>query len=832
LNKYSKRAIPILIIAVLILTLLPVIPVSAITASHAPGSGIYGDEITVSGSGVTAGATVNIYWDLVQSWNGSMGLIKTGTALPAGTYSIDFEIPEAVNGVHYIWVKDTETGETANSGPITVNAAIELDPERGLEKDTVDITGYGFAKEEDIDMVIFDFGGADEVVESTSPATPETDEVGSWTASIAINDKTPDWTYGAYTVFANDTTAISATATFTIGASITLDKDDGPSGTIVRINGRGFMDATLQDITLGGPGSGNYTLPTKTDTIGDISVSGGKFTADVVILNMSSTGDYWINCSDTMVWANEDFELTGNPYIEIDPGYGAPLESISISGGNFTQIAGKDVELVLGGTPVGTLTTLSDGSFSGTFSVPAIAYGVHEMLANDSYTVMGTKNFRVGVMVVVPVPTSGPSGKYTTLTGTGFEIGGPYNFTIGDLDTVYEGTADGSGVISHVFYAPTLDPGTYTINVMDINTEIEIQSTWTCTHRTMLTADPVEGPNKYNVTLEGNYFAQDAANTLDEGWLYNSTYELDLTTLGVLEFSADFNSTGFFEGWLVIPDEDDLGLGDYTLNISDTNGMWVEIPFSVVEERIAISTRQTEYAVGDTLFFVIKNDFFYADSYVKIWDPDGELYWMTDLFGAADWLKVEGVYTVPFYSQTAGGNPLTFTSASPLGTWTWTFYKDGDTELASDQFTLGKSVSSVLQGQMESLTDDFATLEGTVGTLSDNVDAISGQVGTLSQQVSAAVDAANQAVNAANAASNAVQDLTDTVSDIAQTANSAKTAADSAKSSADAAKTAAEDAKTASGGLTTLVYGAIGASLIAALAAIVSLMQISRRIAG
>jgi len=36
----------------------------------------------------------------------------------------------------------------------------------------------------------------------------------------------------------------------------------------------------------------------------------------------------------------------------------------------------------------------------------------------------------------------------------------------------------------------------------------------------------------------------------------------------------------------------------------------------------------------------------------------------------------------------------------------------------------------------------------------------------------------------------------------------------------------------AANGLTTLVYGAIGASLVAALAAIVSLMQISRRIAG
>ena len=39
-----------------------------------------------------------------------------------------------------------------------------------------------------------------------------------------------------------------------------------------------------------------------------------------------------------------------------------------------------------------------------------------------------------------------------------------------------------------------------------------------------------------------------------------------------------------------------------------------------------------------------------------------------------------------------------------------------------------------------------------------------------------------------------------------------------------------EEIRETTDGLTTLVYGAIGASLIAALAAIVSLMQISRRI--
>ena len=78
----------------------------------------------------------------------------------------------------------------------------------------------------------------------------------------------------------------------------------------------------------------------------------------------------------------------------------------------------------------------------------------------------------------------------------------------------------------------------------------------------------------------------------------------------------------------------------------------------------------------------------------------------------------------------------------------------------------------------------------------------------------------------------AAEDLSDTVSGIADTASDAKDAADNAKSAADAAKTSADEAKTVTSGLTTLVYGAIGASLVAALAAIVSLMQISRRIAG
>lgn len=96
MKKIGKKAISILLVATFLLSIIPAITVSAITAvTHTPGSGVYGDEVTVTGSGVTAGATVNVYWDLVMAWNGSMGLIKTGTAAPAGTFSITFDVPEA-----------------------------------------------------------------------------------------------------------------------------------------------------------------------------------------------------------------------------------------------------------------------------------------------------------------------------------------------------------------------------------------------------------------------------------------------------------------------------------------------------------------------------------------------------------------------------------------------------------------------------------------------------------------------------------------------------------------------------------------------------------------
>jgi hypothetical protein len=94
----------------------------------------------------------------------------------------------------------------------------------------------------------------------------------------------------------------------------------------------------------------------------------------------------------------------------------------------------------------------------------------------------------------------------------------------------------------------------------------------------------------------------------------------------------------------------------------------------------------------------------------------------------------------------------------------------------------------------------------------------------------ASTDAKAAGVDAKAATAAATQASTDAKA-ATTAATVAGTKADAAKTAADGAKAAADNAAAAANGLTTLVYAAIGASLIAALAAIVALMQISRKIA-
>ncbi|RLI19148.1 hypothetical protein DRO49_01085 [Candidatus Bathyarchaeota archaeon] len=829
MSKAMERAALVLIVIAVALFAFP-IPMAHATIEitsledkegNPKTTGVKGDVVVVKGGGVTAGVTVELYWDAVKSWDGEKGLLNSTEAKADGTFEVWFTVPEAVNGAHYLWVKDTATGETYGGAAVanslfTVEAVIELSPSSGLPGDEVTITGYGFSGEKDI--VTITFGG---VNLATDPATPKTDELGTWSATFEV----PSMAYGDYVVYAEDEEGISAQETFTIGASITLTPESGPVGVVVEVRGRGFtanaaIDPTDPDSYVelwraGAEVEDCYVIDAPIDINAD-----GEFRMEIVIPNAPAVDDdYEIRVADTEgVSASADFEVLGLAAIEVEPGYGVQGASINIHGYNFTQIKNTEVELYLDGTYVDTLKTDENGEFVDTFTVPAVASGIYTLEARQvDYHISATEDFRVGLMIIILSPNEGPTGTRVTLTGAGFTPNEDWNATFDGTVIEDAGVVDGAGQISKVFYIPTVDPGTYTVTALDIDSGIKVEATFTVTEKTHVELDPAAAPNGYNVTIKGWHFA-DEVTTLTFV-LYNET---DEWTLDVMQGSpgvpAETNDDGNFTAWWIVPDADVLGLGEYTLNVTDGEDLFAQATFTIVEETKEISPRKTEYNIGDTIAFNIKSSFKQVNSYIKIYDPEGNLFWKTDPFKDENWLKVDLYYTVPYYSQVAGGNPMILPPDAPTGTWSWTWYEaDGD-EIASGTFTVIPAVEVLLEERIASVEESVQSLSEDVAGLSEDIAGVKSDIAALKSDVAAAASAAKDAKEAASAAQEAV-------AQIADTANAAKAAAEEAKA-------AAEEAKTAASGLTPLIYGAIGVSLIAALAAIVSLIQISRRIAG
>jgi uncharacterized protein YoxC len=879
----KKRAIPLLIVTLMMLAMVPLVPVHATidVLTVSADTGVYDETVIITGEGLTAGEEVEVGWDSVKAWDGEKGILNSTEADSSGSFEIWFDVPEALYGEHYIWLitefDEKWGGATEPLSDFWVDPMIEFSKDSGLPGDEITVNGYGFDEEEEIVYMVI-YGYVDTNL-TLSPSTPETNEVGSWEADWEVPEEWADDTelgpsdYGVYTIEAFSEYPLSDTETFTIGAALDLSVEEGPVGTVVEVSGRGFTeDATIEqgDVTLDGMECQVIT----DDTVN----SRGQFNIEIVIPSVvddpDDIDDFDLVITETGgvgLSGSASFELTGVAEIEVDPEFGVQGSSISISGWNFTQISGEDVNLYLTGGGLSAdvyitdFETNRDGEFEGTFTVPAYSSELYTLMAEwEEENIYAEISFRIGMMIVIPSPNSGPCGTLVTLTGTGFTELGEWNATLGDI-LVFEGEVDDESNLegetsgtSPQFYVPTLDPGTYTLAVLDIDTDITVNAEFTVTDKTAITTDPVVAPNGFNVTINGMYWAE--AEDEDEGWdieflLYNVTEdgevdeEWDDLELDPMDVETD--EDGEFEVVWTVPSSDDISIGEYHLNATDEeNNLYAHMMFSIVPKTVNIEPRKDAFANGETVAFNILVSFPFKDSYIEIYDPDGELYWQTDDFVEDAWIKVGTVNVVPYYQQVAGGNPMTLMDA-PLGTWSWTWVDaypedEDEDEIDSGVFTVTEAPEDILATQIAELGlnldglmqdfvglgEDLTGLQGDVSSLSGDLATLAGSVSSLASDVSSLSGEVANAIQAANTASGKVDDLAETVADIAEVASNAATAAQNAAQAATAAQTAAEQTGQQTSGLTTLVYGAIGAALVAALAAIVSLMQISRRIAG
>jgi hypothetical protein len=817
----SKKAITLLVLATLLLSLTPLVMTNAIDIDSVldedyniiVGSVYYGDIIIVQGSGATPGRNVNVYWDSIDDWDAETGsgLLNSTKAEGNGDYEVWLEVPEALNGAHYISVENVRNGETDTwTTAIDVGASLKLSPSSGLIGDEVTITGRGFGDEVEIDTVQFNV-----TTVTTSPGTPETNELGTWTATFDV----PSYTYwDDHIVYAEDEDGNSATKSFKIGASITLNKVEGPAGTVVRISGRGFTaDAEIAP-------SGSITFNGVDCLWLDDSVvvrdnQDRTFTIDVVIPDTTPLDEYPIIVSEGVggagLDAEADFEILGHPEIEVSPEYGPVGSTVTVRGYNFTQISGEEVILELNGLGDKEVETDGDGTFEATFRIPGAA-GTSVLSATQAdYNIDATTNFRVGFITVVLSPNSGPSGTEVSVSGAGFDDTDDWNATFaGDTWIEDQGVGTG-GVISDSMHVPSMEAGTYEVVITEVTSGISVTVEYTLTENTYIETNPLVAPPGYNVDIMGYNFAENPGDDSVEFVLYNETdeWELDVEYDGqtlVLMLDEDWD-TGYFEGNFTLPDEDELSLGTYWLNVTDQEGMFAQLTLEIVDETVDIEPRKSVFRITDTVAFNVESSFAQRGSYIQVYDPTGELYWETDDFASSVWVKVGTVQVVPYYAQVAGGNPMILLDDAPIGTWSWSWFNDEDDELDSGTFSVEASPESELTNKVTDLANQLTDLQDDVSGISDEFDDIRSNLDEVRS-------VAQQAVSAAQQAEEAIQT-------VAQTANQANQAASDAKEAAEAARDAAN-------GLTTLVYGAIGAALVAALAAIVSLMQISRRIAG
>ena len=600
----AKQKILILLLTMLV-SLVPIVPARAIGDPVSAASGVYGDTIVVTGIGGIGGFAVELYWDSPKAWDGEMGLLNSSEAESDGSWEIWFDVPEAVNGTHYLYVEDTYTGDVdKDNEAFIVTPSLDFDVDSALPGDEIEVSGYGFTAVEEIVFVHMTNTTVYNETISLTPSTPVSDAVGSWSATFEIPDGI---VYGDYYFTAKDAGGVIVfNESFTVGVVISLSQDSADSGDIVRVNGRGFTAGnTISESGVALFDSSNFWGCRIVDYEVIIGPD-GEFTFDIIVPDTGYVGtDFDLHVSDGVFVAETSFEVTALPEIYLMPNYGPQGSTIELFGLNFPDIDGYEVELEVwnyGGwseVSIDTIETNSDGSLNTTLVLPAIASDDYLIkafledpvgLSGPEWNFDASTNLRVGMILVLLSEYEGPSGVEVVLTGSGFTRDGLWNATF-DGETLFEtNQVDAGGLIldggeTPSFYVPPVEPGAYYITVLDVDSGIEVIVPFNVTKKTQLTISPSAFPSLYNVTISGCFFAQHEFNDLYIQ-VHNETHEWEITEVysGMTLFSG--LDTGNFTIWWIAeqPNGEILELGDYTLTVVDEDDFNVSVAFTITDD--------------------------------------------------------------------------------------------------------------------------------------------------------------------------------------------------------------------------------------------------------
>jgi len=220
--------------------------------------------------------------------------------------------------------------------------------------------------------------------------------------------------------------------------SISVSPTQGPPGTSISVSGTNFPQNQSVTITFNGT------------SVGSASTGSGSWSQSFTV-PASPSGTRTIEAGG----ATSTFTVT--PEASLSTTSGAVGSQITVTGEGFS--ASEAVTIRFGNEDAASATADSNGSFSTTFAVPAIAAGTYTVSVGSASTV----SFRVTSSFTVS-PTSGPPGSSIQIRGSGFTPNSTVNLTI-DGTQIQTITTNNEGEVSASVQIPVVAGGPRTISV-------------------------------------------------------------------------------------------------------------------------------------------------------------------------------------------------------------------------------------------------------------------------------------------------------------------------------------------------------------------------------
>ena len=412
-----------------------------------------------------------------------------------------------------------------------------------------------------------------------------------------------------------------------------------------------------------------------------------------------------------------------------------PGDSVTLTGTGYS--ANSAVTFKIGNetianvtiTPIGGVTTNATGSFSTTVVIPTINatdFGVYYIYATDASNVDQKATVTVDYYVTV-TPTSGPSGITLTIAGR-IPASKAFSVTFGGA-SAFSGTSDVNGRFSgtYALTGPILVQPYYAVATWDV--VITRSATFNGLAAPTLTLGAPSGIVGAVVTISGAGFSSSANITLSIGTTVVNSTATDSRfgpTSITGTFTEDFAVPAIAPGIYTLTVTDQYGASTGTA-----------YSFTVLAAPVTtIAPSSTSYVQGDTISFTITStDPAFAVPTLTITDPNGVVFWSTPALTVT---TIGITKQVLYQDQVYGEGHFTLPSAATLGSWNWTVtYTNsiGAGQIKTDLITVSAGGVSGLSTQLSSISSKLDSLNATIIGINGNVLTLQTNLGILTTTV-------------------------------------------------------------------------------------------------